>query len=249
MTSAPFKLAVAPDGADIETPPGMRPCPAARPCRTAAARALTERATGYFLVRSPTETAPERKQTREESSDEMLMAAIAGGDRGAFRVLMQRHMPSAIKLAERMLRVPAEADDVAQDAFLRVWNHASSFDGRRARFTTWLYRIVMNLAIDRQRRRPSAPIEEAAEHPSADVGPLEQVIAAEQERAVERGLASLPDKQRAAIVLFHYQGLSGREAAATMEISEKAFESLLIRARKALKAHIMNADAGMTRPR
>ena len=94
-----------------------------------------------------------------EGSDDMLMAAIAAGDQRSLRTLMERHMKSAIQLAERVLLSPGEADDVAQEAFFRVWKHAAAFDPGRARFTTWLYRIVLNLAIDRRRRPPTVPVE------------------------------------------------------------------------------------------
>ena len=81
----------------------------------------------------------------EDLSDEALMVAVAARQQQAFRILMGRHMPRAIRVAQRVVRDSAEADDIGQDAFLRVWSHAASFDPDIARFTTWLYRIVLNL--------------------------------------------------------------------------------------------------------
>ena len=178
-------------------------------------------------------------------TDETLMALVAARDQRALRTLMDRHMGRTIGLAERVVGGNAEADDIGQEAFLRVWNHAQSFDPRSGRFTTWLYRIVLNLAIDRRRRPRHAHIDEAAlEIASAEPQPVTQVMLAEQDRAVARAMAALPERQRAAIALFHMQGLSGREAAQAMEISEKAFESLLTRARSALRQEVEKAEAG-----
>lgn len=173
-------------------------------------------------------------------SDEALMALVVARDQRAFRVLTERHMARAIGFAERVVG-NAEADDIAQEAFLRVWTRAQSFDAGAGRFTTWLYRIVLNLAIDRKRRPAGAPIEEAGEIASADPDPVVQIIADEEARAVAQAMAALPERQRAAIALFHMEGLSGREAAQAMNVSEKAFESLLTRARSALKQLVQEA--------
>jgi len=180
-------------------------------------------------------------------TDEALVALVAARDQRAFRVLMERHMARAIALAERVVGNNAEADDVGQEAFLRVWERAQSYDPGLARFTTWLYRIVLNLAIDRRRKPRHEAIEEAADIASSEPVPLIQVIDNEESRAVARGMAALPERQRAAIALFHMEGLSGREAAQAMGVSEKAFESLLVRARKALKEAVEMAHEGCRR--
>jgi RNA polymerase sigma-70 factor (ECF subfamily) len=151
---------------------------------------------------------------------------------------MGRHMTRAVRVAQRVVRDVAEADDISQDAFLRVWSHAASFDPDVARFTTWLYRIVLNLAFDRTRRRPLVPIDEASEVHAADPEPVERLIADEERRLFERAMAQLSERQRGAIALFHMEGLSGEEAAKVMNLSAKAFESLLGRARATLKQQI-----------
>ncbi|RAI38496.1 RNA polymerase subunit sigma [Rhodoplanes roseus] len=172
----------------------------------------------------------------EDEADEALVGRVAGGDRRAFGRLMERHMGLAIRVAQKVAGSAADADDIAQEAFLRVWTRAGSFDPARARFTTWLYRIVVNLAIDQRRRPAHAEIDAAGEIAASDPEPLGVLVAREERRAVDTAVAALPARQRAAVVLFHMEGLSGREAAAAMEISEKAFESLLIRGRAAVKA-------------
>jgi len=173
-----------------------------------------------------------------DDSDEALMAAVAAGRQQAFRVLMTRHMPRAIRVAQRVVRNAAEADDIGQEAFLRVWSKASSFDPSIARFTTWLYRIVLNLAFDRTRRAAHAPIEDAAEVASDEPAAIETLIADQQRRMLDAAMAELSDRQRGAIALFHMEGLSGEDAARAMNLSAKAFESLLGRARATLKKEV-----------
>jgi RNA polymerase sigma-70 factor (ECF subfamily) len=176
----------------------------------------------------------------EDDSDEALMAAVRARRPQAFRVLMGRHMPRAIRVAQRVVRSAAEADDIGQEAFLRVWTSAASFDPDVARFTTWLYRIVLNLAFDRVRKPAFAPIDEveiddiSSAEPAAD----ERLIVEEERVMVERAMARLSERQRGAIALFHMEGLSGDEAAKVMNLSAKAFESLLGRARLALREHV-----------
>jgi RNA polymerase sigma-70 factor (ECF subfamily) len=171
----------------------------------------------------------------DPQSDDILIRHVAARDEQSFRVLMQRHMPRAIRLAQRIVNNAAEADDIGQEAFMRVWNHAADFDPERARFTTWLYRIVVNLSVDRARQPRLRPIEEAASVAAASSAPVDAMIVREQEMLLKDAVAALPERQRAAIALFHAEGLSGREAANAMGLSEKAFESLLTRARQSLR--------------
>ena len=178
----------------------------------------------------------------EEPSDEQLLARTAAGDQRAFRPLIARHMGRAIRLAQAISGNASDADDIAQDAFLRVRRQSGSFDPAIARFTTWLHRIVVNLAIDRTRRPRAEPIELAEDVPSDEPGALVVLIAAEERDVVRKALAEIPDRQRAAIALFHLEGLSVREAATAMSMSEKAFESLLTRARQALKQSVLAAQ-------
>jgi RNA polymerase sigma-70 factor (ECF subfamily) len=174
----------------------------------------------------------------QDLSDEALMVAVSARQQQAFRILMGRHMQRAVRVAQRVVRDSAEADDIGQDAFLRVWSHAASFDPDVARFTTWLYRIVLNLAFDRGRRRPLMPIDEAIDVRATDPEPIERLIADEERRALEQAMASLSERQRGAIALFHMEGLSGEESAKAMNLSAKAFESLLARARATLREHV-----------
>jgi RNA polymerase sigma-70 factor (ECF subfamily) len=156
-------------------------------------------------------------------------------------------MTLAIRVAQRVVGNVAEADDIGQDAFLRVWSRAASFDPRVARFTTWLYRVVLNLALDRARKPSHAPIDEAAEIRSDDPEPVTLMIEDEKRGMIAAAMATLPERQRAAVVLFHMEGLSGRDAAQAMSLSEKAFESLLVRARSALRQYVEAQDKNRRR--
>ena len=182
-----------------------------------------------------------------DESDESLMALVAQGDQRAFRILMGRHMGLAIRVAQRVVCDAAEADDVGQDAFVRVWSRAASFDPRVARFTTWLYRVVLNLSLDRVRKPTHASIDEAAEARSIDPEPVTLMIEDEQRRMIAAAMATLPERQRAAIALFHIEGLSGREAARAMNVTEKAFESLLVRGRAAIKQYVETSNKSSRR--
>jgi len=168
--------------------------------------------------------------------DEELLSRVAGGDPAAARALVARKLPRLMSLAGRMLGDGAEAEDVAQEAFLRVWKQAPKWRPGAARFDTWLHRVALNLCYDRLRRRRefayAEPPEQVDEGPAPDRG----LQALDVGRRVGRALRSLPDRQREAIVLCHYQELGNIEAAAVMGVSVEALESLLGRGRRALRA-------------
>lgn len=179
------------------------------------------------------------KADAEIAGDDRLMAAIATGDQRAFEMLMHRHLQKTVRLAARMLGGGgAAADDVAQEAFLRVWKHAARFEEsatKGARFTTWLYRIVLNIVIDEKRKARFSNIDDIAD--PADETPLAETTMQRRETGdtVNRAIAELPDRQRAAFTLCFREELSNKEAADILDISVKALESLLVRARRTLR--------------
>ncbi len=172
------------------------------------------------------------------TSDEDLFAAVAKGDEAAFAELVDRHLPRLLILATRMLHNPAEADDVAQEALLRVWTKGSLWQTGSAKFSTWLHRITMNLCIDRLRRRTWQPLEDADWVADPAVDPSRDMERSQLKQVVENALDSLPGNQKAAIVLCHYEGFSGKEAAKILGISVLAVQSLLVRARATLRAKL-----------
>lgn len=171
-------------------------------------------------------------------SDADLMAALANGDMDALGELARRHQDKAFGLALRLLQRRDQAQDVAQEAFLRVYRAAGRYEPR-AQFTTWLYRIVTNLCLDRERRgrREPGPLAEGSSADPAVVAE-DRVEAAERAERVRTAVAALPARQRAAVVLHRYEGLSHAQVSEATGWSPKAVESLLVRAyanlRKAL---------------
>lgn len=167
--------------------------------------------------------------------DESLLLAIGRGDHQSFAALMQRHGAFAMTLAMRMTGNAQDAEEVAQEAFLRVWSAAERWQPGGARFTTWLYRVVMNLCLDRKRRAPMLPMDDVAEPTDPAPGGLDMCAGDQARSLVQDALASLPDRQRAAVSLCYYGDVSCQEAADTLEVSLSALESLLVRGRRGLR--------------
>jgi RNA polymerase sigma-70 factor, ECF subfamily len=167
--------------------------------------------------------------------DAALVARVATGDTGAFQVLVGRHLSVMLAVARRMLRDDGEAEDVAQEAMLRLWRSSDRLEVGPHGVRPWLRRVVSNLCIDRVRAgRNTTTVDEMPEVPQ----PAIQHTGMERQEAalhVDAALKELPERQRLALTLFHYEGLSQIEIGATMGISDEAVESLLARARRTLK--------------
>lgn len=168
--------------------------------------------------------------------DEALLARVAEGDPAAIRALLGRKLPRVLGLAHRMLNDTAEAEDVAQETFLRVWRQAPKWRPGQARFDTWLHRVALNLCYDRLRRRREIPTDDPPQVADEGPAPDRGLEAQDTGRRVGEALARLPDRQREAVVLCHYQELGNIEAAAVMGVTVEALESLLSRGRRALRA-------------
>jgi RNA polymerase sigma-70 factor (ECF subfamily) len=169
-----------------------------------------------------------------DDSDEALMARIARGDERAFRTLSSRHLPAMLGLARRILGNAADAEDVAQEAMLRVWTHAPRWQPL-ALFRTWLTRIVVNLCLDRKRRAPWVALEAAGEIIDPAPGAGERTERDERERMVADAIAELPARQRAAIVLTYGNGMSNTQVAEILDTSVSAVETLLVRGKQNLR--------------
>ncbi|MEO1330160.1 MAG: RNA polymerase sigma factor [Pseudomonadota bacterium] len=168
--------------------------------------------------------------------DEALLARFASGDQSAARDLTARHTPRALALAFRMLRDQAEAEDVAQEAMLRAWRIAPDWRPGGAKFSTWLHRVTLNLCYDRLRKKKGAPLEDAPEPEDPTPSVQAQLEEADGAAALRAALDTLPERQRAAIILRHYEERSNPEIAEALEVSVEAVESLLARGRRALRA-------------
>jgi RNA polymerase sigma-70 factor (ECF subfamily) len=169
-----------------------------------------------------------------DDSDEALMARVAKGDQAAFRVLARRHLPAMAGLARRILGNAAEAEDVAQEAMLRVWTHAPRWQPLAA-LRTWLTRVVVNLCLDRKRRAPMLELEAAGEVADPTPGAGEQAEADERDRLLAAAIESLPARQRTAIVLTYREGMSNAQVADMLETSVSAVETLLVRGKQNLR--------------
>lgn len=169
-----------------------------------------------------------------DDTDEALMARVARGDQMAFRALAGRHLPAMVALARRVLGNAAEAEDVGQEAMLRVWTHAPRWQPLAA-FRTWLTRVVINLCLDRKRRAPWVALEAAGDIVDASRNVVEQAELDERERLLQRAIESLPDRQRAAIVLTYSDGMSNADVADVLDTSVSAVETLLVRGKQNLR--------------
>jgi RNA polymerase sigma-70 factor (ECF subfamily) len=179
--------------------------------------------------------------------DEILMTRVGQGDQPAFQVLVQRHLQRSLDLARRMTASASDAEEVAQEAFLRVWTTASRWRPEGAAFRTWLYRIVVNLCLDRARRKPFAPLEDAGDPRDPSPDALARLERAETKRRVGAAIELLPEhqqRQRAALVLSYFNGLSNAEAAQVLGVSVSGLEALLVRARRALRGRLADEERG-----
>lgn len=186
---------------------------------------------------------------KDTDPDVELLARIGNNEPAAVNEMVTRKLPRLLALAGRILGDADEARDVAQESFLRIWRHAASWRSGEARFDTWLHRVALNLCHDRLRRRKERPLAEADTLALADSAPPldEQLETTERNARMAAALAALPERQREAIVLQYYQELSNIDAAALMNISVEALESLLSRARRQLRSQLADTP-GLARP-
>jgi RNA polymerase sigma-70 factor, ECF subfamily len=168
----------------------------------------------------------------DDAADGWLVNKARAGDLDAYEVLVRRHRDRIYRIALRMLGDRHDAEDIAQDVVIQLWTALAGFTGASS-FTTWLYRIVVNRCLNQiRRRRWSRPVLEGDPQPVA--GAEETVIARQRARAAMGAIAALPPDQRAVIVLHQLEGLSYREVAAVVNISEDAVRGRLHRARVSL---------------
>lgn len=170
-------------------------------------------------------------------ADQALARAVAGGDQAAFAALVERESHGLLRFARSLIGDGAEAEDVVQEAFLALWQTAPRWQPD-ALLTTWLHRVCYTRSIDRlRRRRAFAEVDELEDRPDPTVAEPDSGIAVRQSvQSVHKALAQLPTRQRTAMVLFHLQEFSQKEAAAVMDVSEDALESLLARGRRQMRA-------------
>lgn len=180
--------------------------------------------------------------TAVPGSDDALLERMRLDDVDAYRALVERHIDHAYAVAMRITKNPADAEDVTQDAFVKAWTNRHRWDAGRAKFTTWLYRVIVNRCIDMQ-RLPKAEWIDDVEEPAAEV--VDAVSSIHRNRVygrLEDALHRLPTQQRVAIVLSYYEDMSNIEVAEVMGASVSAVESLLKRGRKRLRELLRRSE-------
>jgi len=191
---------------------------------------------GAVLQQSPVQPQEPVTATTQDAQDDLeLMQRIGRGDRGAYRRLVEAYLARVTRFAERILGNHSEAEDVAQETFLRVWTQAAKWTPR-AQPKTFIYHVARNLCIDQLRKRKE--VSDGVEQQSGADRPSGLLFRKQTALAVEHALLSLPERQRAAITLVHYEGLTSAEACAVLEIGVEALESLLARGRRALREQL-----------
>ncbi|MFT4632773.1 MAG: RNA polymerase sigma factor (sigma-70 family) [Candidatus Pseudothioglobus sp.] len=171
-------------------------------------------------------------------TDEALVGQITLGSREAYQQLLSRQLPALTHYVVRMLGNSADAEDILQEVFLRLWTHADRYKAEVARVSTWLHRIAYHLCIDYIRKHQR--LELAAAPPEVTGGEEPDQLLSEEHAnmQVKQALLALPERQRSAVILCHYQELSNKEAASILDVSVDALESLLARGRRNLKIRL-----------
>ncbi|MBS0479226.1 MAG: sigma-70 family RNA polymerase sigma factor [Proteobacteria bacterium] len=184
------------------------------------------------------------RETQAAENDDAVMTRIAGRDALAFSRVVEAQVGMLHRVAYRMLGDGAEAEDVAQEALLRLWASAERWRSGQAGIAAWLTRVAVNLCLDRLRRKRFSSDAEAPDRPDEAAGADEAMDEARMRAAALAALGDLTERHRAAIVLTYYEELPNAAAAEVLEMKLKAFESLLLRARGAMRTAL--AIRGLT---
>lgn len=174
-----------------------------------------------------------------KATDDELLFWSAQGDRRAFDEIVVRHGSFVLSVARRLVPNFRDAEDIAQDAMVRVWHQAGRFDPKRAQLRTWLYQIVVNLCIDSRRRKKTESLPENFDVVDPGAAADEILTNAERDVALAEAIRALPASQQAAMILVYEEGVSGAEAGRILGLSAKAVERLLARARTTLRERLL----------
>tara|TARA_B100001964_G_scaffold43030_1_gene47813 strand:+ start:2397 stop:2951 length:555 start_codon:yes stop_codon:yes gene_type:complete len=167
-----------------------------------------------------------------------LISRSVGGDKSAYQLLVEHHLPPLSNYVMRMMANATEADDIIQETFVRLWTHGHKYNPKLAKLTTWLHNIAHNLCID-YFRMTDRLVPESADHPEQESSsPEENYIRQDLAMDIQAAMMTIPERQRSAIIMCHYQGLSNRDAAGVLGVSVDALESLMARGRRKLRQNL-----------
>ncbi|MDN3274460.1 RNA polymerase sigma factor [Frankia sp. RB7] len=167
--------------------------------------------------------------------DSELLDKLAAGDEVAFRMLVERHIDRAYAIALRIVGNAADAEDVVQDTMLKIWSHRGRWQHGRAKFSTWLYRVISNRCIDLRRKPRNENVETVPEVPDGQPGAVEVIERNELNGMLELAMQRLPEQQRVAVIFSYHENMSNGEIAQVMDTTVAAVESLLKRGRQQLR--------------
>ena len=180
--------------------------------------------------------------------DESLICQILKGSHEAFAILVNRHSNRFYRIAYRLVFSKDDAEDIVQEAFLKLWNRPNLWDpGKRAKFTTWFYRVVINLGLDLRKKKKLINLPEALESPDENSGADVLFDMHQKQALLEQFIHELPERQQLAVNLCFYEGLSNREAARIIGVKVKALQSLVMRAKTTLKHNVKQYLGGGSR--
>jgi RNA polymerase sigma-70 factor (ECF subfamily) len=172
----------------------------------------------------------------QEKDDPFLLEQLQWGSRDAFSILVQRHSVRFYAVAYRFMNHRQQAEDIVQDAFLKLWEHPAMWNpDKNTKFTTWFYRIVVNLCLDAKKRKSALPMAEGFDIADHRMIQDEALSMRQTRQLLEKAIAALPTRQQLALNLCFYEGYSNQSAAEAMGMNLKALQSLLIRAKTTLK--------------
>jgi RNA polymerase sigma-70 factor, ECF subfamily len=180
--------------------------------------------------------------------DESLICQIQEGSHEAFAIIINRHSNRFYRIAYRFVSSKDDAEDIVQEAFLKLWNRPNLWNpGKGAKFTTWFYRVVINLCFDHRKRKKLIKLSEDIEFADENPGPDVLYDVHQKQALLERLIHELPKRQQLAVNLCFYEGVSNNEAAQIIGVKVKALQSLVMRAKTTLKHNVKRYLAGGSR--
>jgi RNA polymerase sigma-70 factor (ECF subfamily) len=200
--------------------------------------ATTVPAEAMVPMMAPVPLAPDSAPVADDvvyDEDSELLDKLATGDEAAFRMLVERHIDRAYAIALRIVGNAADAEDVVQDTMLKIWSHRGRWQHGRAKFSTWLYRVISNRCIDLRRKPRNENVETVPEVADGQPGAVEIIARNELNDMLELAMQRLPEQQRIAVIFSYHENMSNGEIAQVMDTTVAAVESLLKRGRQQLR--------------